>query len=270
MAYIYNRISIYLIAHQDDSILFMEPQLSTDLVDVNCRTIVIHVTAGDAGIDDTYWQARETAAVDSVVFRLSENGAVQQSTGMQMLSGKSFRQDEINHMAMYFLRLPDGNKNGSGFSRQKHGSLEHLQNKTINQLHTVDHNAVYQSFDELVDLLHTVVEQELSGCRVNSDCLILNYPEYDKLISPNDHSDHYSTGQLGAALLQLGNGMQRIYTHYACLAHDKHLYGDALFWKTGMFAIYHQAVLKECGYSTLGEKSHYQQWCSRESIYRCG
>ncbi len=52
----FERISVYVVAHQDDWQLFMDPDISTDLLDHTCKTVVIYTTAGDAGEDPKYWR----------------------------------------------------------------------------------------------------------------------------------------------------------------------------------------------------------------------
>jgi len=263
-------MSVYLVAHQDDWQLFMEPLLSADLLDPSCKTVIIHTTAGDAGLPDAYWQARETAAVQSAAFRFSELGSLPPHTATVTLQGRTHRRDELHNAVVYFLRLPDGNKDGSGFARQQYGSLEKLRRNTITSLSTVDRSAVYESFDDIAGQVRAILAREKYLCDqiIESDKLTLNSPEYDEGISPRDHSDHYATGYLGTLLRPPGKGAHRLFTHYATRHQEEHLVGNALFWKTGMFVVYTQVVLQESGYSTLAEQSHYQRWCTATAVYR--
>jgi hypothetical protein len=262
-------MSVYLVAHQDDWQLFMEPLLSADLLDPTCKTVIIHLTAGDAGKADAYWQAREEAALQSVVFRLSELGQVLPQTSSVTVRGRSLRRDEIGPAVLYFLRLPDGNKDGKGFARQQYGSLEKLRHQEVTTLCAVDRLATYESFDDVVAQLRAMLDYE--SCfrtqLIAHEYITLSFPEYDPAISPGDHSDHYATGHLGV-LIGSAKGGCRSFTHYACRHRQDYLAGNALFWKTGMFAVYHQTVVQACGYSTLGEQSHYQHWCTITAQYR--
>lgn len=56
---------VYVVAHQDDWILFMEDLIWLDLAGGNPVTI-IHTTAGDANMGETYWRNRETGAVAAI------------------------------------------------------------------------------------------------------------------------------------------------------------------------------------------------------------
>ena len=48
-------------AHQDDDILFMNPDLSADIAERRCiRTV--YITAGDSGAGEGYWHSREQGA----------------------------------------------------------------------------------------------------------------------------------------------------------------------------------------------------------------
>ena len=49
---------MYIVAHQDDDLLFQSPGLLEDIAAGDCVRTVF-VTAGDAGLGTSYWHARE-------------------------------------------------------------------------------------------------------------------------------------------------------------------------------------------------------------------
>src|SRR4030065_910866 len=52
-------MSLYLVAHQDDDLIFMNPMLSRS-IDSGARVTTVYLTAGDAGLGDPgYWSERE-------------------------------------------------------------------------------------------------------------------------------------------------------------------------------------------------------------------
>src|SRR5689334_793960 len=53
---------LYVVAHQDDDLLFMNPDIQTSIaLDHVVRTI--YLTAGDSGRDATFWRDRREAGV---------------------------------------------------------------------------------------------------------------------------------------------------------------------------------------------------------------
>src|SRR3954470_1650649 len=50
--------SMYIVAHEDDSIFFQNPDLQRDISSGRCVQ-TIYLTAGDAGSGFSYWGARE-------------------------------------------------------------------------------------------------------------------------------------------------------------------------------------------------------------------
>ena len=55
----FEKISIYVVAHADDWQLFMQPVVYNDIVSPTCKVIFIITTAGDAGMEATFWKAKE-------------------------------------------------------------------------------------------------------------------------------------------------------------------------------------------------------------------
>src|SRR5258705_13224217 len=53
--------AMYIAAHEDDTLLFQSPSILQDIQSGRCvRTVFL--TAGDAGLDQSYWEAREEGA----------------------------------------------------------------------------------------------------------------------------------------------------------------------------------------------------------------
>src|SRR3954463_13083086 len=50
----------------------------------------------------------------------------------------------------YFLRLPDGKRNGAGFPRYRNESLRKLRMRTIRSITAVDSSTAYRSWDDVV------------------------------------------------------------------------------------------------------------------------
>lgn len=148
------------VAHQDDDILFMNPDLIHDIKAGRCiRTI--YMTAGDAGSSTAYWIGRQRgseAAYDSMmnkpnqiwVERLIEISKNRFATIANPIGNTS--------ISLIFLHLPDGNVDGSGFPSDSHESLGKLAANRINTIHSIDKSSSYtagQLVDSLVSIIHT-------------------------------------------------------------------------------------------------------------------
>jgi hypothetical protein len=268
MTGLYDRIAVYIAAHQDDWQLFMDPRISADIVDPRCKTIIIHTTAGDAGLDKKYWYARECAAVDSLVFRVSYRGHLRVVKKMVVAGDKSISMVNAGNCSIYFLRLPDGGMHGEGFERYQYQSMNKIRLHAIEKIITVDHKNEFSSFEEIGALLNMLIKREQKECgMVATGNICLNFPEYDSVLSPNDHNDHLNTALLTNYLEIYRTARKCAFVHYDIQHSASDLKGIDLFWKIGMFSVYHQAVLNRYGHSTIGETPEYSAWCRKDA--RC-
>ncbi|CAK5052425.1 unnamed protein product [Aphanomyces euteiches] len=58
-----SRVHFYIVAHEDDAILFMSSMFHQSIEDPSTKVVFIYTTAGDAGFGDWWWQAREAGAI---------------------------------------------------------------------------------------------------------------------------------------------------------------------------------------------------------------
>jgi GlcNAc-PI de-N-acetylase len=265
----YNRISVYVVAHQDDWQLFMDPYISADIVDLSCKTVIIYTTAGDAGEAKKYWMAREWGAINSLLFRISDTEATGVTKKNIKLNNKSIQLFNIGNCSFYFLRLPDGGMKGEGFERYDFQSIASLRLHIIDEITTVDSNNTFFSFEEISRLINAIVEREQKeNCILEPSSILLNFPEYDNSISPNDHSDHTNTAFLIECTEIYKSAKKRAFVHYHIQHVANDLSGMDLFWKVSMFSVYHQAVLTRHGHSTIRETPEYGIWCRKNAIFR--
>ncbi len=184
------------IAHQDDDLLFMNPDHQRALQTGDCLRTV-YLTAGDAGEDQLYWLGREKGSQEAydLMDGPGKDAWIQWTVrlGKQFVTIASPRNNPA--VSLVFMRLPDGNPNGSGFAATRFESLEHLEDGRAAQMNSVDGQSVYSKQEltsTLVQLMafyapdevHTQVPENLSE-------------EY------RDHSDHMAVGRLTQAAYQL-------------------------------------------------------------------
>lgn len=171
-----------IVAHEDDDLLFMNPDILQDIQAGDCvRTV--YMTAGDAGQGHQYWLARERATeaaysrmaglkitwIRRVVYLANH----QYVTVVNPLG---------NHrLSLIFMRLPDGGLRGQGFASTHGESLHRLYDNTINALHTVDGQSVYNSKQLVSALSQLLLTYQPAMIRTQSNFPGKEFP---------DHSDH--------------------------------------------------------------------------------
>ncbi len=176
-----------IVAHQDDDLLFMNPDLLHSVRSGHCiRTV--YLTAGDAGANAPYWLAREQGSEAAYQEMIGHKTTwIQRQVrlpGGQYVTIASPQGD--NRFSLIFMHLPDGNLRGEGFTASHYQSLAGLLDGHHTALQTVDqqsHFTAGQLVDGLTELFHTY---QPAVIRTQS-----NYGGSQF----TDHSDHRATGQ---------------------------------------------------------------------------
>ncbi|MCW3109738.1 MAG: hypothetical protein JWQ09_4244 [Segetibacter sp.] len=254
----FTEISFYIVAHADDWQLFMQPNVYNDLVASGSKVVYIITTAGDAGAGETYWAAREEGSKSSLRFCLAPLATISQSSGKREFNYHTVNYWSANNATTYFLRLPDGNLDGNGFSANDYKSLSKLKAGKISTITSIDNSTTYHSWSDFYTTLQTIIVSESQGI----SNIWINYLNPDTSINPNDHPDHIATGQAIQAMTIIPGLRQALFVGYKVSNAPENLHPTDLFWKAGMFAAYEKAVFDSSGYSTLHENIHtYVGWC---------
>lgn len=254
----FTKISFYVVAHADDWQLFMQPNTYNDLVATGSKVVFIVTTAGDAGVGETFYAAREEGLKSSIRFCLAPLAALSESIGTKEFNQHNICCWLVNNSACYFLRLPDGNLDGGGFSLHHYQSLLRFKTGQINTITAIDNSAVYDSWSDFHNTLQSIIQFEARG--IPGVCI--NYLNPDTRKNPNDHTDHIATGQALQEMPILSGLQQALFVGYSVNKTKENLPPNDLFWKAGMFAAYEKAVYDNSGYSTLQESvSTYINWC---------
>lgn len=177
-----------IVAHQDDDLLFMNPDIVHNLRNGTCVR-VLYLTAGDAGNDKVYWLGREEGSRAAYAQMLGLHDPEWVSRTVAVSAGRYVTISRIRNnsqVSLVFMHFPDGNVDGSGFSRTHYESLRHLEAGLTPVIHTVDNQSTYSS-NELIATLTTFMNayqpQEVYTQAIHN--LSKRYP---------DHSDHLMTG----------------------------------------------------------------------------
>ena len=171
------------VAHEDDDILFMNPDLLHDIEAKKCvRTI--YFTAGDSGGGDLYWIGRQKgseAAYDSMMGKPNQvwTERVVKFPGGQIAIVAN---PKGNHaISLIFLHLPDGNPNGTGFSKYGYQSQNKLYFGKIDSINTVSADSSYTSAQLTDALVHLMESYKPNQLRSHSGYGGTHYV---------DHNDH--------------------------------------------------------------------------------
>ncbi len=195
-----------IVAHQDDDLLFMNPDLLHDIKAGHCiRTI--YVTAGDAGDNQFYWLGREhgsEAAYNSMA-GLQQDIWVERIVKLNDNAYITVANPRANpKLTLIFMHLPDGNIDGSGFKVSQFESLQKLDEGRGGVMHTVDKQSSYTS-EGLLDALSSLMTlYQPSVIRAQA-----NYSGHQY----RDHSDHMAVGRF----------VKKAYVRYEAEHYENHV-----------------------------------------------
>ncbi|GEO11382.1 PIG-L family deacetylase [Segetibacter aerophilus] len=258
------KICFYIVAHADDWQLFMQPNAYEDLVAPGTKVVFIITTAGDAGNDQAFWSAREEGCKSSIRFCLAPLTDLTESSGSVEINNHLINYWSANNCVIYFLRLPDGNLDGSGFQRYNNQSLTKFRAGEFLTITAVDNSSNYDSWENFDTTIQSIIQDE-SGSIPD---IWVNFLSPHTTINPNDHLDHIATGLAIEQMAMISTYRQAAFVGYSVHNTPIPLSPDQLFWKAGMFAAYEKAVYDLSGYSTIRESaSTYLKWTLSSARY---
>lgn len=232
----------YVVGHADDWQLFMNPNAYNSLQGSGNKAVFIHTTAGDAGSGgsdrgrpEPYYLAREEGALRAVRFMVNTNNGNRGEAMASVIanfSGHNIIRYEYANAVLYFLRTPDGNPSGSGYSGTNYESLEQLYLGN-NTLSAVNGSTTYQNWTDLTNTLQAIVEFEADG----DPTVSFNIADSDNNINPGDHSDHLYTSK---AMEDVANALNCVdinyFQEYQTRNHANNLSGNDYLIEVGTWA----------------------------------
>lgn len=223
-----NGHEMFLVAHQDDDIIFMSPDLAQKIEEGICITTVF-LTAGDAGRDRVYWQSRENGAQAAYGKMAEDNNwfADPVSINARQLSTVVLSKDQ--RIRLVFMRLPDGFPDGS----RVEGSLQQLWEGTITDLQPLDSLASYTRDD----LINTLAE-----AMAFYDVQAINFHDAED-VNNRDHSDHTFAGKFALAaseLYEISPDQLTQYVGYFSSELEQNITSEQLTQKIDVFKAYAQ------------------------------
>ncbi|MGB1971512.1 MAG: hypothetical protein ACPHSE_03360 [Flavobacteriaceae bacterium] len=252
----------FVSAHQDDWQLFMNPNVYHSIKTPGDKTVIVHTTAGDAGEglgNDAYYKAREEGSLRAIRFLCNTNtSGAGYGTEMQRkhlsINGKKIVRYAYKNAVVYFLRLPDGNSKGQGYKRHDYKSLNKLFKEEVNNIHTIDHSAIYKDKQDLMrTLAHLVQTERLTGS------IEFHLPDTDQTINPNDHSDHQNSSKLFQVVgRQLGGLTFYFYVNYFSAQKPLNSTPEELLIAAGTWG---------ATTSGIGDLRHYSTWDRLHNVW---
>lgn len=242
-----DKVSFYFAAHEDDWQLFMNPSAFQDVVAGARKTVFVHVTAGDGGLGigsagrkHPFYRARENGAEQAMRFMVNaDHTPGPESSAHVMLNGHSIYRVVYGNAVGYFLRVADGNLDGSGFYDTGFQSLKHLHDGAA-MLAAVDGSAVYHGWSDLVKTMRAIIDHE----RAQAAQVQLNVAETNARINPRDHSDHLMTAAAALdAVSDLACVRRVYYVDYASAKLPENISADQRDLESSVFAVTIAGVL---------------------------
>lgn len=212
----FTSVSFSIQAHQDDWQLFMPTQVMVDLNTNGRKVVFITLTAGDGSVGAGAY------GPSSVPFYLSrENGAIYSSkyaadlttvtaptdvpvATIATINGHNITKYVYKNTVNYFLRIPDGNGDGSGFNNTGHVSLQKLYCRSINTCSGSVCNtgcsnslsalgptpATYNSWSDLTNTIKQIITNERVPGTQSWLHAAHTITGSNSSYNPGDHSDH--------------------------------------------------------------------------------
>lgn len=248
-----------IVAHTDDDLLFMNPTIAEVIASGDPMTTV-YLTAGDAGQDSDYWEAREAGAKAAYAQMAgSDPDAWVDETVTLDIGGEAWEVQssylaDAPQVRLYFLRTPDG-IDGTGTEAYGFGSLELLAEGEVAEVTTVDGAVTYTS-GELTQVLGAIMTRHApTEVMLQDDS------------SEIEHSDHVHSTEFAEAALELyGQDVSvTLYTGYESWAGEENLTPEETDLVTSVFetyAAFDPAVTDENG----DLREPYTDWVLREYV----
>ena len=247
-----------VVAHEDDDIIFVSPDLLPDVTNHGCVTTV-YLTAGDAGAGPDYWEGREAGA--KAAYATMAGADDTWDAGTISAAGRSMEvSTPRGHegIALVFLRLPDG-FDGSGSSTYGQQSLQKLWEGSLGTITSVDDEASYTRSQLLATVTGLMNAYRPRHVRVQ---------DHVGAFGDGDHSDHHAAARFGFEAQKAAVTEHRVtgYRGYPVPEQPANVSGDALAAKLAAFYAYaaHDPSIDCRDDTSCAELSMYHGWLRRQ------
>lgn len=257
--------SLNIVAHADDDLIFMNPDIQRDIDNGLCVQTVV-VTAGDAGQGLGYAEGREAGsrAAYASMAGLPNNWTVDD----YIINGHRLWHFALNGrptISLVYMRINDGNVDGSGFPATGGASLKKLWNNSISSVTSIDTIPEYkQTYTEqnLVTTLAQIIMRE-------SPEMIRGMDAFENLQNTSgDHADHMALGYLVQQAERESSNIDHFasYRGYGTSGSTVNISGATLDRKWNAFLTYavHDQLLCHTREDCSANNGAYGLWMSRQ------
>jgi hypothetical protein len=228
---------VFIVAHQDDWQLFMGDVVAKRVKAGDAATF-IYLTAGDDGRDSLYWRTRERAALESTRLVIGADSAPVSCSTTRVLD-HPIRKCVIANTESYFLRLPDGKRNGTGFGSHNYQSLRKLRARKITTIAAIDGSTAYKGWGDLM-----ATTSRLVGSGPGAAEIVVHASDPSKAANPHDHFDHRLAGLLVNDLRKAQRWSTQYYVGYALATRAANRSSDQAREKTAIFLAYDREMMR--------------------------
>jgi len=255
---------IFLVAHQDDWQLFMGDVVFKGVRRGN-QSVFIYLTAGDDNHGTEYWNTRERAALQSTRLAARATRDMPATCASVRVLDYAIRRCAIANTASYFLRLPDGRRDGSGFSHNAFQSLRKLHARRIPAVTAVDSSTTYRGWSDLVATIEEIVRRE----QIAGSPITVHANDPNAAINPGDHSDHQMAGLIATAMRARAPAEVIYYVGYALAARPDNRTRAQTREKSALFLAYDREMLiANRAWSTYAERPRFYSMCMLRTYAR--
>jgi LmbE family N-acetylglucosaminyl deacetylase len=249
--------TLTVVAHEDDELLFMSPDVLYAIrAGVAVRTV--YLTAGDDGMPASYWTTREEGPRAAYALMAgTANSWTQSDAGVPGHPIPLFTLTGNPGISLAYLRLPDGNLNGSGFASNGNESLQKLWQGTIPLITAIDESSSYTQ-SSLIAVLASLMAA-FRPAQIYTQDFVGTYGD-------GDHSDHYTTAYLTQAAVQQYAAAPPVtgFEGYGTSSLRANVSGADLTAKQNAFYAYAKDDPQVCDSKSSCAGGDYAAWLQRE------
>ncbi|AXE38693.1 PIG-L family deacetylase [Acidipropionibacterium virtanenii] len=249
------RTVLSIVAHQDDEILFMNPDIQKDLDAGACATTV-YLTAGDSGDGDQYWRNREIGPEMAYSTMTGMDAGPGWTDGERTFAGHRVHVSTSpgsGRITLYSLRLPDGALDGTGTRTTGNQSVIKLLDNRIRSITPLDGSRSYDRAG-LIATVRAIAES--SGA---TTVRIL-----DPRSGQGDHADHMASARVALEALGGVRAPVLAYRGYGITSAPANVTGKALARKTAALLSYAAYDPELCGPAATCPSGDTARWVQRQ------